>query len=201
MDNCSYQQLKTLEQEIDNLRNSVPKARFAFKRSKVPTASGFSSAPESTTPPPASSTDAVLPALASRGPSSQLSISSRSNALLNLTSLDVTPDPLPSHSSLSISSLSSCVVDLTRSSSDRSPIDLNAIHISGLRRVVLVSGFIEGSVMIHNCEDCLFVMGCRQVKSFDLSGSIPFLIVHFIPSSVCTLRKGRELSSTSPHSP
>lgn len=152
------QHLKTLESGIETLRtSSSTKTRFAFKRTARPPAE----VPVSVLPPAV-----VLSAPTSASSSSsQLSISNRHDVHLTTESLDTTPEPLPSHSSLSVSSLSSCVLDLrSTSSSPKGGITVNALHVKNLRRVVLLAGYIDGSVMLHDCEDCLIVLGCRQVS-------------------------------------
>lgn len=156
------QQLKTLETGIDTIRNaSSNKPRFAFKRSaKAPIEPSHSAS----TPAPSSSS---LPAASPSTPSStQLSISNRQNSWLTLESLDAAPGVLPSQSSLSISELSSCVVNLLAPTSVESKptVHVNALHIRRMRRVVLIAGYIDGSLLIHDCEDCLLILGCRQVS-------------------------------------
>ena len=63
-----------------------------------------------------------------------------------------------------LTDLESCVVDLLSPSKESSSFTINALHIRGLKRVVLISGYINGSVFLHDCEECTLVLGCQQVS-------------------------------------
>ncbi|PVF96928.1 TBCC-domain-containing protein [Serendipita vermifera] len=66
---------------------------------------------------------------------------------------------------ISLSSLSNCVVDLTtRSGGALSMITIRALHVTGLKRCIILTSFVEGSALIHDCEQCVFVLACRQFR-------------------------------------
>lgn len=41
---------------------------------------------------------------------------------------------------------------------------LSAMHVDGLTRCTVYVGAIAGSIMVHNCEDCVFVVAARQIR-------------------------------------
>jgi hypothetical protein len=68
---------------------------------------------------------------------------------------------------ISLSSLSNCIVDLTKRSSDAlSTTTIRALHITGLKRCIVLVSFVEGSALIHDCEQCIIVLACRQVSRY-----------------------------------
>lgn len=84
-------------------------------------------------------------------------------------------------SDLHLRNLEGCLIDLRTVSSGREAACLSAdtnkrekehqdrkfkaLQIRDLKRCLLLAGEIEGSVMIHGCEDSVIVLGCRQVSS------------------------------------
>jgi len=158
-------QLKELEGQIDAIRTaSSAKSRFAFKRSTVSPAKVEGKASTDQVPPATSSAEVVPEVEGGPAASSQLSISKRRDAFLTINSIDVKPRTLPAQSSLLLMELESCVVDLQPSNKEAASPAINALHIRGLKRVVLICGYINGSVLVHDCEECLLLLGCRQFR-------------------------------------
>ncbi|KAF8323816.1 hypothetical protein DL93DRAFT_31831 [Clavulina sp. PMI_390] len=154
-------QLKVLESGIENLRsNTTTKTRFNFKRNPKPASAPSPDTPVSATPEPSPS----VPPSSTVPPSDQLSISNRSNSWITLESLDNVPSVIPPQSSLAISNISSSVLNLTPHTTSPPTIKINALHIRNMRRVILLAGYIDGSLLIHDCEDCLIILGCRQFR-------------------------------------
>ena len=77
---------------------------------------------------------------------------------------------------ISLSSLSECVVDLVSgceapSSSSQPPRTIRAFHAKGLRRCIIVMPNVQGSALIHDCEDCVIAVSAYQVRTFALNVS------------------------------
>lgn len=95
-------------------------------------------------------------------------------ALPDLTSSAPSSLDTPSHGSRSgeallISNLDDCFVDLTLPPSANDAVSTgapcSALYIYNLCRSVVLLGKIEGSVMMHGCENCVLLVGCHQVRS------------------------------------
>lgn len=160
----NHQQLKALDPHLATLQSAAaPKPRFAFKRA-AKAAKAPLDAPAQISP--SSNSTAASPPIIFNPTSSQLSISGRQNSFLTLQSLDAhSLTSLPSHSSLSIANLNSCMLNLLPTTGDNvSPsFEITALHIRNLRRTIVVAPPIEGSILLHDCDDCVVVVGCHQV--------------------------------------
>lgn len=155
------QQLKHLDQQIQS--SVAPKSRFAFKRA-APTPA-IKDPPPLENPLSEATTTAVETDVPSSSPTSQLSISRRKNEILSANSLDSQDGELPAQSSLFVAHLDSCVVDLIV---DKSSFQITALHIRSLKDTIVLAPVIPGSVLIHDCENCLIVVGCHQVAFLGL---------------------------------
>ncbi|CAG8745698.1 12778_t:CDS:2, partial [Acaulospora colombiana] len=66
---------------------------------------------------------------------------------------------------ISLSSLTNCVVDLTtRPGNALSATTVRALHVTGLKRCIILTSFVDGSALIHDCEQCVFVLAFRQTS-------------------------------------
>jgi hypothetical protein len=67
-----------------------------------------------------------------------------------------------------LTNITNCIVDLRlpaiESSDKRAYQSLSALHIRELKQCIVLLGSIDGSVMLHDCEQCVFIMACRQVS-------------------------------------
>ena len=172
-----FQQLKELEVQIDSIRiASSAKSRFAFKRSTITPAKAEK--PASVDLVPSTISNEAAPNIVHAPASSQLSITKRRDSLLTLDSINVKSQSSAStsQSSLLLAELESCVVDLLSPSEESPTLSINALHVRGLKRVVLISGYINGSVLFHDCEECLLILGCRQVSA----GRLTFLFTKYL---------------------
>jgi hypothetical protein len=155
---CSFwlKQVRTLEQEIESLRSSAAPKRFAFRR---PTPQKVvQSTPSPLSAPAVLITAQSLPKALPDLASTHLSLSNQENTLLTLESL---PAPLPAKSDLTISEIDSCVINLLPFSAES--LEITALHVRNLKRTVLFAPFIKGSILLHDCVDCILVLGCHQV--------------------------------------
>lgn len=170
-------QVKSLEQQIDSLRNaSKPKSRFAFKRKPLA---------ETKAPPPVQSPSSGLgnpvPSLdpetlegyKAKGPtklsehdsaalSQGLELAKRDNCYLTWTDL---PTRVSSGSApdLAISNLSRCIVNLLPTK-DNPGATFSALHIRDLSDCIVMLPFNEGSALIHDVSNCVFALGCHQFR-------------------------------------
>lgn len=135
----------------------APKARFAFKRgAKEGKSSKSGDVARSMTQEPAIGNGVASSGEAIETASAFRSIQDRHGENLGLEQL-----PAGLESDLHLLHLQDCVVDLRGTvSSNR----ILALQIRDLTRCVVLAGMIDGSAMMHNCRDCLFVLSCRQVS-------------------------------------
>lgn len=146
-----YLQLRRLELK--------PKARFAFKRTTKVSHTN-DSADKAQQDDPKSSIDP---------PSSSLAASSSTE--VQHTSFDRISDRNDEHivpnikaqSDLHLLNLKGCVVDL-RAKEINSTNSIQALQLRNLQQCVILAGRIDGSVMIHDCQNCLFILECRQFR-------------------------------------
>jgi hypothetical protein len=130
----------------------APKPKFAFKRSTK-----AKEAPPPLIPVPVKSSDVNDIVQASSPPSPPLSIRDKTGEVLNVSSL-----PASDHATdLHLLNLQDCIVDL-RDIAERPK--FLALQVRNLRRCVVLCGSIEGSTMVHNCDNTLIVLQCRQVR-------------------------------------
>ncbi|KAJ7672611.1 tubulin binding cofactor C-domain-containing protein [Mycena polygramma] len=150
-------QLKGLEKSLEELRTSIPKSKFAFKR-KAPVAS---------IPSPVSSAPETLSSSQPESASISTNLTLSSHSLEYLTKASV---PNSSQASdLTISDLHKCVVNLLPDASDESPAQegysqISALHIRNLTDTVLLLPVIRGSVLFHDLRRCVVVVGCHQFR-------------------------------------
>ncbi|KAK0223850.1 TBCC-domain-containing protein [Armillaria fumosa] len=152
-------QLKSIEAELESLRKtSKPVSRFSFKKRQA-TSRPLPTAPVTAQP-------------SSQEPSSSqasiLSFSSRSNEILTVDLSDVCARDV------TLSDLANCVVNFIAPSK----LTISAVHAQNLRNVVLLLPMIQSSIMLHDLENCVVVVGCHQFRmhtsrSVDVYLSIP----------------------------
>ncbi|KAJ7747901.1 tubulin binding cofactor C-domain-containing protein [Mycena maculata] len=145
-------QLKALEKSLEEFRTSIPKSKFAFKR-KAPTPStqvALSPVPLAVAPQPVS-TSIV---------STNLTLSSHSFRYLSKASLSSASQA----SDLTISDLSSCIVNLLPDAESKTSLEVSALHIRNLTDTVLLLPVIQGSVLLHDLRRCIVVVGCHQFR-------------------------------------
>ncbi|CAG8558851.1 9600_t:CDS:2 [Ambispora leptoticha] len=161
-------QIKSMIDEL-NIRRTLlaPKQKFSFKSRKVATSNDESkklttkSESKSTTTTTTSTTISSSSLDSHNDPNLRvITLHNRQKAFLTVNSY------LSSSSSISakmidvqLSDLTHCVVNLV---SKR--IFIGAIHVKGLKNSVVVVGPVGSSVLIHDCERCVFVVGCHQFR-------------------------------------
>ncbi|KAJ1310775.1 hypothetical protein OPQ81_009296 [Rhizoctonia solani] len=150
-----------LESLLGKLRvNAKPKSKFSFK----------SSVNSKTAPQTSSNNDSSAPAisLASKQPSTttsttKISINNHHRKSLTLTNaegLDSSGINSAQSVVITIEGLSDCFVDLASGTS----INVNALHVQGLKRTVLYAGKIQGSVLLHDCVECTIIVSTHQFR-------------------------------------
>jgi hypothetical protein len=58
-----------------------------------------------------------------------------------------------------LSDLQNCFINLVNKS-----VTIGAIHIKGLKNCVILAGPVNSSILTYDCENCVFVVACHQVK-------------------------------------
>ncbi|CAG8488298.1 15581_t:CDS:2 [Cetraspora pellucida] len=58
-----------------------------------------------------------------------------------------------------ISNLDHCIVNLVNSN-----VVIGAIHIKGLKDTIIMAGPVRSSILIYDCERCVFLIGCHQFR-------------------------------------
>lgn len=136
--------LEALETEISNCRTKfVPKKKFSFKSKPLQTLQ-ISQSPSTFNP-------------------NQLETPQK----LQTSLLNETKDENSETSCLSISNKSNETFHLERNTLEGSVFKasdfLSTLHLFHLKNCKVFSGPITGSVLLENCEDCLFVIASQQV--------------------------------------
>lgn len=155
-----FQQLKALEKVLEDLRNALPKSKFAFKRKAgtVPSSSTSVTVPlERSTIPPSSNHEPATP-----GPSANIRLSSHSHRYFTSASLAGTGSQA---SDLTLSDLDHCIVNLlSPPSGDNGSLDISAVHVRNVRNSLIILPIMKGSVLVNEMHRCVFVVGCHQVR-------------------------------------
>jgi hypothetical protein len=95
----------------------------------------------------------------------------RSREFLTWSDLKLT-DNTEGTTDISLSSLSECVVNLVETvSTDSHPRTIRAFYAKGLRRCIIMMPNIQGSGLLHDCEDCIIAVSPYQVRDFANGGS------------------------------
>ncbi|PWN89906.1 hypothetical protein FA10DRAFT_285624 [Acaromyces ingoldii] len=144
--------LKHINDRLDAKRGTLlPKKGFAFQRKAKPAASKAALATPSPAAPPVNTNNSASSAI-----TPFLSLTDRSKELLTIASLETHH----TRSDLHLLNLSYCTVDLRSPSS----LVLQAVQVRNLDHCIVQLGNVDGSVMVHDCTSCLFVLGCRQFR-------------------------------------
>ncbi|ORY80668.1 tubulin binding cofactor C-domain-containing protein [Leucosporidium creatinivorum] len=202
-------ELKTLLEAISAAKTkSTAKPKFSFKRTgasstpKPPSPSSYSPAsPAAAAIPSAPSPSSCKPSPTPPStPSTSLALTDRRDELLTLADLPTSssssrPDGKPE--ALLLSALEGCFVDLTSLMALLGAVALgdgdqgrsgagggssfSALYLYNLKRCVVLVEPIEGSVMLHGCEDCVIVLGCHQFRMHDSTSCKIFLHINSTP--------------------
>ena len=88
------------------------------------------------------------------------------------TSTFLTTSSIPRETSegltLTISSLSHCIIDLLGSHDNTSLGVVRAVHIQDVKDTLIILGNVRGSVLAHNLTNCIVVVACHQVGTIQL---------------------------------
>ncbi|MCO5613817.1 hypothetical protein L7F22_068095 [Adiantum nelumboides] len=147
-----YLQLRRLELK--------PKARFAFKRTpkrSSPINLAHNAQDDNEAKP------TIEPSLGSviARPSSDTQQTSF-DRISDRTEEYIRPTIKP-QSDLHILDLQGCIVDL-RTKEDKNIDSIQALQLRDLKHCVIFAGRVDGSVMIHDCQNCLLILECRQFR-------------------------------------
>ncbi|KAL1410009.1 hypothetical protein Q8F55_004011 [Vanrija albida] len=157
-------QVRELEAALKAVREKErPKAKFAFKRAGA-------SKPAPPAPPPAPAAPTTPPP-APAAQATTYTLSSRANA--RLTAADYAPHT--ESYTLTLSSLSRCVVDL------RASAHLTSLHAHDLRECVVLAPVLGGSAMLSGLTRCVLLLGAQQFRLHASSETAVFLHVGSLP--------------------
>ncbi|KIY67462.1 hypothetical protein CYLTODRAFT_422493 [Cylindrobasidium torrendii FP15055 ss-10] len=136
-------QLKELEASVESLRKtSQPTSKFSFKRKAA--------APK-TTPASAKATTSVSPSTKERSDEAIVTIADRVHEIVHID------HPVGRTTDISISNLTSCVVDLLGYA-------ISAVHVHNVRDSILLLPHLQSTTMIHDMENSIVVVGCHQFR-------------------------------------
>ncbi|TFK20638.1 TBCC-domain-containing protein [Coprinopsis marcescibilis] len=162
-------QVKELEHQVEGLRNvKSGKTRFSFKRK------------QEQAPPEPPSIQSHLPMLSETlgekvhepqtqpQPQTQTqtqNLTLKSHLFHYLTAADLPAQQNSDAQDLTISDLTSCIVNLLpRSNEANLSNDFGAYHIRNLSNCVVLLPFSAGSALIHDLHNCVIALGCHQFR-------------------------------------
>lgn len=204
-DPLTVQELKALEQAVKV--RLAPRARFAFAKANKSSPTTVVPHPTPVDSSPATAAPSALPILST---SAATTVQGRRGEYLVRSDL-----ALPSYptelGSLVLSDLTDTCVNLLHSigHDDGSLAGMNqiaddsrsfsAIHITNLIDcVVVLPSSSTGSIMVHNCDGCTFVVGAQQVRHSQLG---PHSLIELVNSSECTMQGSASSCSRLDHLP
>lgn len=152
---------------MDNLKSlSAPKKKFGFNKtiastsksipSTIPRPTTLSSTPILSAPLSTPTTPTV--------PTTSLTLSNKKDSYLSTSDLPISINTISE--ALLLNDLDHCFVDLTPSGDDTDEIGYSTIYLYSLRNSVILIPSIKGSIMVHNCLNCILILGSHQVCNF-----------------------------------
>ena len=179
-DDSGLQELKILQTLVSATKTRKPK--FAFNKSKSATKPSSSTVEFIPSTAPVAIPSSALPNTPSKTPPASAThrLKDRADSFLSLADLDLSDDAEQAGcGSLVLSNLSGCFVDLAASSPSRSESQsttskgFEAIYLYTLENtVVLLPDANNGSIMIHGCIGCRFILAAHQVSRSRLCSEI-----------------------------
>lgn len=131
---------------------SIPKAKFAFKRTAVT----GSDTPQRPPVVAGHAADRESP----KESSNNASLSNHSCRYISSVDLPTSNNP----SDLTISNINHCIINLASSRGQSNDvIQLSAVHVEKLTDSVLILPTVNGSILLHDLRRCILVVGCHQV--------------------------------------
>ncbi|CAG8472205.1 6019_t:CDS:2 [Acaulospora colombiana] len=148
-------QIRTLIEELNTKKAElVPKSKFSFKSRKSnragKDATNSDGEDRSTTPTKEITTAETL----INENFQAISYINLQNVYINIDTLGDTRDKV---FDFHLSNLDHCIVNLVNPA-----VTIGAMHIKGLRNTIIMSGPVGSSILIYDCERCLFLVGCHQ---------------------------------------
>lgn len=134
---------------------SIPKAKFAFKRTAV---AGLDT-PQRPSVIAGHAPDQESPKELSNKTNNAL-LSRHSYRYISAVDLPTSSSP----SDLTISNINHCIINLASSRGQSNDvIELSAVHVEKLTDSVLILPTVNGSILLHDLSRCILVVGCHQV--------------------------------------
>ncbi len=158
------QQIRALVEELNTKKAEIaPKSKFSFKSRKPNATSG-----ERTTETENKKESNITTTTTATTSETIINENFQVITLNNKQNSYLTVDSYLSSSSTNdstkimdfhLSSLQNCFINLVSKS-----FIIGAIHIKGLKNCVLLAGPVYSSILIYDCENCVFVVACHQVR-------------------------------------
>ncbi|WRT70706.1 uncharacterized protein IL334_007704 [Kwoniella shivajii] len=104
-----------------------------------------------------------------------ISLTNLDSCIIDLRSIP-NPGPIPIPDHISTTSLPTTIT----SEAKVNPV-LNAIHVKGLKKCILLSPIIGGSALLDDVQDCLLVLGCQQFRIHSSTNTTVLLNVASLP--------------------
>ncbi|WVW80833.1 hypothetical protein I302_102822 [Kwoniella bestiolae CBS 10118] len=196
-------QLSELEQAVSSRKvRDKPKSKFSFKGGSGRSTPAPKPENGSTTSAPIHGStvistssnivgDSSIPTPAQASSSSSSNNIANSHTISNLShQLVRPPEDVRGTYTLSLSDLSDCIIDLrppgdTSTSSGKTESEvqakLTAIHGKTLRRCILISPVVKGSILLDGVEGCLLVLGSQQFRIHTSTDTTILLHVDSLP--------------------
>ncbi|RIA98657.1 tubulin binding cofactor C-domain-containing protein [Glomus cerebriforme] len=165
----SILQIRALVEELNVKKAEIaPKSKFSFKSRKpnVISGNGGGGATEAenkkesniTTTPSTTATESTSSIINENF--QVITLNNKQNSYLAVNSYLSSPtNDSTKIMDFHLSSLQNCFINLVSKS-----ITIGAIHIKGLKNCVILAGPVNSSILIYDCENCVFVVACHQFR-------------------------------------
>ncbi|GBC10437.1 hypothetical protein RclHR1_09630001 [Rhizophagus clarus] len=167
----SILQIRALVEELNTKKVELtPKSKFSFKSRKSNAIGGNGERVTETEDKKQSNITTALPtttkAITSEIITNEnfqvITLNNKQNSYLTIDSYLSSPSSTDDSTKIMdfhLSSLQNCFINLVSKS-----VTIGAIHIKGLKNCVLLAGPVYSSILIYDCENCVFVVACHQFR-------------------------------------
>ena len=164
------QQIRALVEELNTKKAEIaPKSKFSFKSRKPNATSGSGERATETENKKENNITTTLSTTTTATTSETIinenfqviTLNNKQNSYLTVDSYLSSSSTNDSTKIMDfhLSSLQNCFINLVSKS-----FIIGAIHIKGLKNCVLLAGPVYSSILIYDCENCVFVVACHQVR-------------------------------------
>ncbi|CAB4409003.1 unnamed protein product [Rhizophagus irregularis] len=166
----SILQIRALVEELNTKKAEIaPKSKFSFKSRKPNATNGSGERVNETENKQniikatlSTTTTSTISKTISNENFQMITLNNKQNFYLTVDSYLSPPsstDDSTKTMDFHLSSLQNCFINLVSKN-----VIIGAIHIKGLKNCVLLAGPVYSSILIHDCENCVFVVACHQFR-------------------------------------